>query len=137
MFETIQHELENSNATPLDQIYSREFVEGLLKCGSLISIIENKKLNTTMLFSLLLENPNYQDFFTEITSSENFKEAILSLLYIFPALVKSKITKSVIRKLNAKQAHKTRTAHLQHPLGSLKKPKKQTIPSKKRLRGHR
>jgi hypothetical protein len=136
MFETIQHELENSNATPLDQIYSREFVEGLLKCGSLISMIENKKINTTMLLSLLLENPNYQDFFTEATSSENFKEAILSLLYLFPALVKSKITKSIVRKLNAKQTHKPRTAPLQQTLSCIEKLKKQTISSKKRLRGY-
>jgi hypothetical protein len=98
-------DLENSNVTPFDQIRSKEFVEGLLKAGSLISMIENKRINTTALFSLLLEKPEYQDFFTEITSSDNFKEALLSLLYSHPSLVKSKITKSVIRKLNGKTKH--------------------------------
>jgi len=94
---------ESSHATPLDQIYYKEFVEGMLKAGSLISMLENKKINNTMLFSLLLEKPEYQDFFTEITASESFKHSILSLLYLHPSLVKSKITKSVVRKLNGKK----------------------------------
>ena len=105
-------ELENSNATPFSQIHSREFIEGVLKAGSLISMIENKKINTTMLFSLLLEKPDYREFFTEITSSDSFKESIMSLLYLNPSLVKSKITKSIVRKLNgkSKSAHRTRKA---------------------------
>ena len=111
MTNKLLEELENSNATPLDQIYSKEFTEGMLKAGSLISMIENRKINTTALLSLLLENLNYQDFFTEITSSENFKEAILSMLYLHPSLVKSKITESVIRKLNARRTnHRNRKA---------------------------
>lgn len=95
-------DLESSNATPFSQIHSREFVEGVMKAGSLISVMENKKINTTALLTLLLENSDYQKFFTEITSSDSFKEAIMSLLYLSPSLVKSKITKSLVRKLNAK-----------------------------------
>lgn len=95
-------ELKSSNAAPFAQLHSKEFIEGVLKAGSLISMIENKKINTTTFFSLLLENPDYQDFFTEITSSDSFKESIMSLLYLNPSLVKSKITKSIVRKLNGK-----------------------------------
>jgi len=95
-------DLENSNAAPFNQIHSKEFIEGVLKAGSFISMVENKKINTTALFSLLLENSHYQEFFTEITSSNSFKEALMSLLYLNPSLVKSKITKSVVRKLNGK-----------------------------------
>ena len=105
--------LESSNASPLDQIHSKEFAEGLMKAGSLISMLENKKINVTGLFSLLIEKFDYRDFFTEITASENFREAILSLLYLNPILVKSKITKSVIRKLNAKSNYRTRKVALQ------------------------
>lgn len=96
------NDLENSNASPYSQLHNKEFIEGVLKAGSLISMIENKKINTTTLFSLLLENTNYQDFFTEITSSDSFKEAIMSMLYLNPFLVKSKITKSIVRKINGK-----------------------------------
>lgn len=97
-------ELDNSTANPLDRIKSREFIDGVLKAGSLISILENKKINVTTLFVLLLEDSTYQDFFTEITSSDSFKESILSLLYLHPNLVKSKFTKSIVRKANGKKS---------------------------------
>ena len=133
MLQHIFAELERSNSAPSDQINSKEFIEGVLKAGSLISMIENKKINTTMLFALLLEKKDYQDFFVSITSSENFKESILSLLYLHPSLVKSKVTKSVIRKLNAKRTHKSRKVPIQQAFNSVEKSKKQTIQSKKRL----
>lgn len=100
MFQNVILDLENSNATPFDQINSKEFVEGVLKCGSLISMLENKKINTTMLFSLIVENKDYQQFFVEITASESLREALLALLHLHPSLVKSKITKSVVRKIS-------------------------------------
>lgn len=99
-------ELDTSNANPLDRIRSREFIDGVFKAGSLISMLENKKINVTTLFVLLFETPKYQDFFTEITASDSFKESILSLLYLHPTLVKSKFTKSVIRKANGKKSIK-------------------------------
>ena len=122
-------ELENSNATPFDQIHSREFIEGVLKAGSFISMVENKKINTTTLFSMLLEKVDYQKFFTEITSSNSFKEAILSLLYLYPNLIKSKITKSVIRKLNGKtkSINRTGTTPVQQALSGIKKRTKQAV----------
>jgi hypothetical protein len=93
-------ELNTSVADPLDRIKINEFIEGLLKAGSLISMIEGKKINTTNLFLLLLEKKDYQDFFVEITATESFKEAVLMMLYLHPSLVKSKFTKSYIRKVN-------------------------------------
>jgi len=113
--------LNNSNANPIDNILLNEFIEGSIKAGSLISMIENKKLNPTCLFSLLLEKPDYRNFFVEITSSTNFREAVLSMLYLYPSLVKSKITKSSIRKLNAKRSNGSRTAPIQQALSGIAK----------------
>lgn len=101
-------ENEKSNSDPLEHLYSKEFAAGLNKAGSLFSMLENKKINITTMFSLLVENKNYQDFFVEVTASENFKHSILSLLYSHPSLVKSKITKSIIRKLHATTNNRTR-----------------------------
>lgn len=100
--------IDSSIIIPTEQIYSKEFFEGLLKAGSLLSMLENKKLNITCLFVLLLEKKDYQDFFVEVTASKNFREAILSLLYLYPSLVKSKLTKMVIRKINAKPNNRSR-----------------------------
>lgn len=96
----VYSDLERSNVSPVDQICSKEFTEGVLKAGSIISMLENKKLNPTNLFLCLLQTRQYQDFFVEITSSNSFREAILSLLYLYPSLVKSKITKSLIKQIN-------------------------------------
>lgn len=117
------NDLENSNASPFSQLNSKEFIEGMLKAGSLISMLENKKINTTTLFSLLLDNPNYQHFFTEITSSDSFKEAITSMLYLNPSLVKSKITKSIVRKINgkSKSPNRTRKTSIQQTSSGIKK----------------
>lgn len=99
MHSYVYADLERSDISPLDQICSKEFVEGVLKAGSLISVLENKKLNPINLFLCLLNTKQYQEFFTEITSSNSFREAILSLLYLYPSLVKSKITKSAIKHI--------------------------------------
>jgi hypothetical protein len=117
-------DVQRSNITPLEQAYMSEFISGLYKAGSLISVLENKKINTSTLFALLIENPKYQDFFTEITASESFKQALLSMLYLHPSLVKSKITKSAIRKLNAKQSDSAREISVQQTPRNIKKAKK-------------
>jgi hypothetical protein len=122
-------ELESSNAAPSSHICSREFIEGVLKAGSFISMLENKKINTTTLFSLLLEKPEYQEFFTKITSSDSFREALSSLLYLNPNLVKSKITKSAVRKLNGKSKanNRSRKTLVQQASSSVQKREKQAI----------
>tara|TARA_R110000868_G_scaffold133029_7_gene344418 strand:+ start:3614 stop:3955 length:342 start_codon:yes stop_codon:yes gene_type:complete len=97
-------DLDNSNAGPMDRIYTHEFIEGVLKAGSFISMLEGKKINVTTLFLLILQNKNYQEFFTEVTASDNFREAVLSLLCLHPTLVKSKFTKSFIRKVNVQKS---------------------------------
>lgn len=99
-------DIKKSNITPVEEMYLKEFVIGLYKAGSVISMLEGKKINSTTLFSLLIENIGYQKLFVEITASENFKQAISLLLFLYPNLVKSKITKSVIRKINAKYANR-------------------------------
>ena len=108
MYDSSLCEIQHSNATPVEYVYSKEFLNGLLKAGSLISILEGKRINTSMLFALIVEKPSYQNFFVEVTASENLSCGLLSLLQINPSLVKSKITKSLIRKANARN---TKTAN--------------------------
>lgn len=108
MAQNIFANLGNPDALPINKILSQDFIEGLNKAGAFFSMVENKKLNAVALFGLLLEDKSYQNFFVEITASENFRDAILSMLYLHPSIVKSKITKSVIRKINAKPTNRTR-----------------------------
>jgi hypothetical protein len=91
--------LNSSSANPTDRLHFNEYIVGLAKAGSLISMLEGKKINTTNLLLLILEKKDYQDFFVEITSSKSFRDSILTLLYLYPSLVKSKFTKAYTRKL--------------------------------------
>jgi hypothetical protein len=126
-----------SNSTPLDQVYSKEFLEALDKAGSCISMLENKKINTATLFVLLIENKEYQDFFTKITSTDSFREAVFLLLLVYPNLVKSKITKSTLKKnllpANDKRRDSARKTVVQQTSSSIKKAKKQTLQTKAKL----
>ena len=61
----VYDDLEKSNISPLDQICSKEYTEGVLKAGSVISLLENKKLNPINLFLCLLKSKQYQSFFAE------------------------------------------------------------------------
>ena len=44
---------------------SKELIDGMLKAGLMVFMIENKKLNAAAFFALLLENNSYQEFFDE------------------------------------------------------------------------
>jgi hypothetical protein len=98
----VSYHSESSTTSPYDRMVSSELIDGILKAGSLISMMENKKINNTALLALLLKETKYQKFFTEITSSSSFREAVMSLLCLNPNLVKSKITKSFIKNINGK-----------------------------------
>ena len=113
MVSTILTDGKISTASPTELINAKEFVLGLHKAGSLFSMLENKKINSTFLFVLLLENKEYQGFFTEITASANFKDALLSLLFLYPTLVKSKFTKSALKQLNVKSTNGSRKTLIQ------------------------
>jgi hypothetical protein len=106
-------DLTTSVTIPSEYVCAKEFEEDVLKAGSVISILENKKLNPINLFLCLLESKQYQDLFVEITSMSNFKEAISHLLYLYPSLVKSKITKSAIKHAQRGHNNRLRKAPLQ------------------------
>jgi hypothetical protein len=104
--------LNSENVTPREELCSKEFWEAVMKFGSFVSMLENKKVNTTTLFSLLIENKNYQNIFVELTSCTNFREAIEMLLYLYPSLVKSKVTKSTVKRFltNSNVTYQSRKA---------------------------
>jgi len=83
---------------PLNSICSKEFVLNVLRFGSFLTIINNKRINSSVLFLSILENEKLRNCFIEITGAENPKDALLGLLEMYPSLVKSKNTKRVFKK---------------------------------------
>jgi hypothetical protein len=92
--------IETSYVTPYEQMCLIEFQEALMKVGSLISMLENKKLNTINLFLHLIKSKVYQQIFVEMTASSNFKQALGEMISLYPSLAKSKITKLALKKFN-------------------------------------
>lgn len=88
--------IENSN--PVCHIASKEFIEGLLKLGSFLSITCNKKINSSTLFTMILENSDIRYIFVSLTGSNNEREALLSMLYMYPTLLKSKNVKKTFQR---------------------------------------
>lgn len=87
-----------SQNDPISQICTKEYILGVFKFGSYLSIIKNKKINPSGLFTSVLENKDLRDIFIDITHSENMTEALLGLLHLYPSLLKSKNTKRLFKK---------------------------------------
>jgi hypothetical protein len=83
---------------PLFQLTSKEYIIGVLKFGSYLSILNNKKLNASGLFVQILQDKKLRDMFIAVTESENMKSALLGLLQLYPVLLKSKNTKRLFKK---------------------------------------
>jgi hypothetical protein len=88
----------NSRNDPLRQICTKEYILGVFKFGSYLSILHNKRLNPSAIFVCILENKEIRDLFMEVTHSESVHEALLGLLQLYPPLLKSKNTKRLFKK---------------------------------------
>jgi len=83
---------------PLRQICTKEYILGVFKFCSFLSILHNKRLNPSAIFVLILENKEIRELFVEVTHSENVKESLLGLLQLYPPLLNSKNTKRLFKK---------------------------------------
>jgi hypothetical protein len=82
----------------LELLCNYEYVNGVLVFGSFLSILHDKRINPSILFNSILENLELRELFIEITGSKNTKQALLDLLHLYPALIKSKNTKKLFKK---------------------------------------
>ena len=102
-----------SKNDPLKQICTKEYILGVYKFGSFLSILHNKRLNPSAVFTLILENREIRDLFVEVTFSENIKESLLGLLQLYPSLLKSKNTKRLFKKSITSKSDRSRKTNIQ------------------------
>jgi len=81
------------SCNPIEQVCSKEYIEGVLYFGSFLTILNSKKINASVLFTSILQNFEMRELFIHITGSQNTHEALLGLLQLYPNLLKSKNTK--------------------------------------------
>jgi len=94
---SIVHQISTNN--PLYSINEKEFNESLLKFGSFLSILKNKRINQTMLLLFVLENEDYRNCFKNISEIDNIQILLYNLIIRFPILCKSKIIKNKVKEL--------------------------------------
>ena len=90
-----------NNNNPLKQIKDTEFDNILLKFGSLVSILKNKRLNQTMFLIELLEKETLRECFKLLSGIEETSTLFYNIIVRYPILCKSKIVKTKIAELNA------------------------------------
>jgi len=94
--QSISNIIQNSN--PVEHVVSKEFILGLLKLGSYFSIIYGKKINSSTLFTLILENADIRYIFVALTGADGERNALLNILHMYPALIKSKNVKKTFQR---------------------------------------
>ena len=90
---TLQKYIFQSN--PLELICTKEYIKGVLLFGSFVSMVFNKKINASALFTSILQDKDLREAFIQITGSQDTHEALLGLLQLYPNLIKSKNTKKL------------------------------------------
>jgi hypothetical protein len=102
---TLQKYIFQSN--PLELICTKEYITGVLLFGAYVSMVYNKKINASGLFTAVLQDKDLREAFIYVTGSQDTHEALLGLLQLYPNLIKSKNTKKLFnssfkRKKNRK-----------------------------------
>jgi|GEM_PF-5801412 len=95
-----------NNNNPLYQIKQTEFDEALLKFGSLVSIINDKRINQTMFMIELLDSELHRECFKILSGIDETNVLFYNIIVRFPILCKSKIIKTKIKQVNDKRRHK-------------------------------
>ena len=88
-----------NNNNPLYQIKEAEFDAVLLRFGSLVSMLKNKRINQTMFLVELLESESHRECFKIIAGIEETNILFYNMIIRFPVLCKSKIIKTKINCL--------------------------------------
>jgi hypothetical protein len=86
------------NSDPVMCTTSKEYIQGLLRLGAFLSIVNGKKINSAALFTLILENANIRSILTSLTGVEDEREALLNMLHLYPSLLKSKNVKKTFQR---------------------------------------
>lgn len=95
-----------NNNNPLHQIKEEEFDEVLLRYGSLVSMLKNKRINQTMFLVELLDSEGHRECFKILAGIEETKSLFYKMILRFPILCKSKIIKTKIAEINDKRKRK-------------------------------
>jgi len=99
--------IEETNLSPPEYLAERELDMIVLKLGSLLSILQNKKTNQAKLLIALIQSITFRNCALQLADIDNFQELVNNLIERYPTLCKSKIVTIALTKRNSNgQQHK-------------------------------
>lgn len=88
---------------PVVVINEKDFEAFLVKFGGLLSLLNNKNINPTFLFLMLVRSKELQKIFQTMSGINTLLESLKTILTMYPNLIKSKIVKENSIKILKKQ----------------------------------
>lgn len=85
---------------PSIDIVNRELDVIILKMGSLLSILNNKKINQAKLLITILKDEQFRKCFLHISEIDNIQLLITTLIEKYPSLCTSKVVFSAVGRIN-------------------------------------
>ena len=82
---------ESLNSNPLTEITNRELDLIILKMGSLLSIVSNKKNNQAKLLIATVKDKYFKEVFLRLSNIDNLQLLVTCILKRYPTVSKSKI----------------------------------------------
>ena len=90
--------LKEHNQLPADNLTERELDMILLKIGSFLSIISNRKCNQAKLLITIVQNKYFCDMCMRLTEIDNPQTLVENILERYPTVSKSKLVLNSLSK---------------------------------------
>ena len=94
-FDVVQDHVHTISDKELDMI--------ILKMGSLLSILQNKKTNQAKMLIMLVKNEKFRKCFLHIADLECFEQLVRALMEKYPTLCESKVVSGALKRSKKKK----------------------------------
>lgn len=84
-------------------IADRELDMIILKMGSLLSILQNKKTNQAKMLVTLIKNKRFKECFLYVAELNSFQHLVRSLIEKYPTLCESKVVSGALKRDNKRR----------------------------------
>ncbi len=84
-------------------ITDRELDVIILKMGSLLSILHNKKTNQAKMLIMLVTNERFRKCFLHIAELDSFQHLVRCLMEKYPTLCESKVVSGALKRDNKRR----------------------------------
>ena len=85
-------------STPLAEITEKELDMLILRTGSFLSIISNKKVNQAKLLIVTVNNKYFRQLFQQLADIDNTQLLVRCIIERFPSISKSKVVSRALYK---------------------------------------